>query len=131
MNKLLKSFIFIIFIINANCIFSQERSLDDIVNETTKELSKYIINKHINNKSMEKYVLPSGAVISFNDMKLPIISIGKIFKDNGEKHYVGGEYFFNVTFANGIVITISNGTYEESKKDRDYILKLLNIDIKE
>lgn len=80
---------------------------------------------------MEKYVLPSGLVISFDDIQFPIISIGKIFKSHKEHDCIGNDYFFMIVFVNGVNITVRNETYEESKKDRDYLLKLLNIDIKE
>lgn len=122
MNKLLKGFIFIIFIINADCIFSQERSLDKIVDETVQELKEYINNKYKNNKIMKQCILPSGSILFFDYMKLPILSIGKIAKSTTDKGYEGNDYFFNITYINGIVITIVNETYDEAKRDRDYLL---------
>lgn len=122
MNKLLKSFIFIIFITNVNCVFSQEKSLDEMITETSQELKEYINNKYKNNKIMKQCTLPSGSILFFDYLKLPILSIGKIVKSTTDKGYEGNDYFFNVTYINGIVITIVNETYDEAKKDRDYLL---------
>lgn len=43
---------------------------------------------------MEKCILPSGSVLFFDYMKLPILSVGKIAKSIGDKIYEGNDYFF-------------------------------------
>ena len=37
--------------------------------------------------------------------------------------------FFNITYVNGIVITIVNETYYEAEKDRDYLLNFITSDM--
>lgn len=74
---------------------------------------------------MKQCILPSGSILFFDYMKLPILSIGKIVKSTIDKGYEGNDYFFNITYANGIVITIVNETYAKAKKDRDYFLNFL------
>lgn len=74
---------------------------------------------------MKQCILPSGSILFFDYMQLPVLAIGKIAKSNGNKDYEGNDYYFNITYINGIVITVVNETYYEAERDRDYLLNFL------
>lgn len=76
---------------------------------------------------MDQITLPSGTVLSYGNEDFPIICIGKSFPAttnlNGRKD---GVHYFTIMWVNGASIPIANSTYDESEKDRNYLLSVLN-----
>lgn len=76
---------------------------------------------------MDQITLPSGTVLSHNEDDFPIICIGKSLPAttnlNGSK---SGVHYFTIMWINGASIPIVNNTYNESERDRNYLLKVLN-----
>lgn len=76
---------------------------------------------------MDQITLPSGTVISYGNEDFPIICIGKSFPAttnlNGRKD---GVHYFTIMWINGASIPIANSTYDESERDRNYLLSILN-----
>lgn len=76
---------------------------------------------------MDQITLPSGTVLSYGNEDFPIICIGKSFPAttnlNGRKD---GVHYFTIMWVNGASIPIANSTYDESERDRNYLLSVLN-----
>lgn len=76
---------------------------------------------------MDQITLPSGTVLSYGNEDFPIICIGKSFPAttnlNGRKD---GVHYFTIMWINGASIPIANSTYDESERDRNYLLSVLN-----
>ena len=76
---------------------------------------------------MDQITLHSGTVISYGNEDFPIICIGKSFPAttnlNGRKD---GVHYFTIMWVNGASIPIANSTYDESERDRNYLLSVLN-----
>ena len=76
---------------------------------------------------MDQITLPSGTVLSHNEDDFPIICIGKSLPAttnvNSSKN---GIHYFTIMWINGASIPIVNNTYNESERDRNYLLKVLN-----
>ena len=77
---------------------------------------------------MDQITLPSGTVLSHNEDDFPIICVGKSLPAttniNGSKE---GIHYFTIMWINGASMPIVNNTYDDSEKDRNYLLKILNV----
>jgi hypothetical protein len=76
---------------------------------------------------MNQITLPSGTVLSYGNEDFPIICVGKSFPATTNlKGSKDGVHYFTIMWINGASIPIANSTYDESERDRNYLLKVLN-----
>lgn len=77
---------------------------------------------------MDQITLPSGTVLSYNENDFPIICIGKSFPATTNlQGCKDGVHYFTIMWINGASIPIVNSTYNDSERDRNYLLKVLNV----
>lgn len=75
---------------------------------------------------MTLITLPSGTVLT-NDFALPIIVVSKILMANdNDPHAKLYPYYFTITYANGVSVSIIAKTLVEAELDRLIIVKSIN-----